>query len=130
MLSSRFIASLIRKMSVAMLLTAALAVLSSCQFEPLYGNHSVSGGSSGQLSSVTVGDVDTRVAQQVRNHLLFMLNGGNAPVETKYKAVLRVQAVKKTLANIQAVEDRTVGSVEVIVSYDLLEIASDRKSVV
>lgn len=102
-------------------LSMGLAVLSSCQFQPLYGSGSAVGESSYGLAQVTVDQVNTRVGQQVRNHLLFLLNGGNAPLEPKYRAKIRVTAINRTIANVQAVEDRTAGSVEVRVSYDLLD---------
>lgn len=114
--------------SVRNLISAAtlvfLGLLSSCQFQPLYGSGSTLGESSYGLADVTVDQVSTRVGQQVRNHLLFLLNGGNAPLEPKYTTKIRVTAINRTIANVQAVEDRTAGSVEVTVSYDLLEVKS------
>ena len=58
------------------LLVLALALgLAGCQFEPLHGSRSASGTATG-LGHVGVASVDNRVAQQVRNRLLFLLNGG------------------------------------------------------
>ena len=99
-------------------------VLSGCQFQPLYGSGDVSGDATYGLSYVGVDEVNTRVGQQVRNHLIFLLSGGSSPIEPKYQAKLRVKSLNRTLANVQASEDRTAGSVEVTVSYDLLDAKS------
>ncbi|MBL4600877.1 MAG: hypothetical protein JKX93_18095 [Rhizobiaceae bacterium] len=100
---------------------ATLFLLSACQLQPLYGS-----GSNVQLSDVSVSDVSTRTGQQVRNHLLFLLNGGNAPIKARYLAKLKVRYVTKTLANVQAVQDKTAGSVRVTVRYDLIDLTTSK----
>ena len=120
MLLSDVLAVLKRRVGALVAFSACAFLLSACQFQPLYGNSGIGSDNSYGLSSVTVDEVESRVGQQVRNHLLFLLNGGAAPVEPKYQAKLRVKAINRTLANVQAAEDRTAGSVEVTVSYDLL----------
>ena len=104
-------------------MTVALFILSACQFQPLYGTNSTS---NAQLTNITVGEVDTRTGQQVRNHLLFLLNGGSAAIEPAYRANLRISIANKTLANVQSVQDRTTGSIEVSVSYDLIDLATSK----
>jgi len=76
------------------------------------------------LASVGVSHVDSRVAQQVRNHLLFLLNGGGPSVEKTHEARIRVTWTNKLLAQIPTVQDSTSGTVTVTVSYDLVENAS------
>ena len=66
-------------------------MLTACQFQPLHGGGSVSSASGG-LSAVGVASVDTRVGQQVRNHLLFLLNGGGVAAENTHEARIRVSA--------------------------------------
>lgn len=100
---------------------ATLFLLSACQFQPLYGTNSTG---NAQLTNITVGEVNTRSGQQVRNHLLFLLHGGSAPIEPAYRADLRISTANKTLANVQSVQDRTVGSIEVSVSYDLIDLTT------
>ncbi|MEM7215940.1 MAG: hypothetical protein AAF423_10395, partial [Pseudomonadota bacterium] len=60
---------------VAVLLFAALT---ACQFQPLYGEQSASLSSGPNLSAVSVSQVNSRVAQQVRNHLIFLLHGNSS----------------------------------------------------
>ncbi len=103
---------------------AFVLVLSGCQFEPLHGSGSASGSLAG-LDQVGVAPVDTRVAQRVRNHLLFLLNGGFGVGQNAYEAKLRVSDQNKQLASVPG-EDTTSGTVTVSVSYDLVEVATGK----
>ncbi len=103
-----------------------LLALSACQFQPLYGDRSGALQSGQNLSMVSVSQVDTRVAQQVRNHLLFLLNGGNDSFETTYEAKIRVVSRNQQLASIQNVQDSTSGTVTVVVSYDLIDLSTGK----
>ena len=105
---------------VALFLVAAL---SACQFQPLHGSNSNSTVSGG-LASVGVSQVNSRVGQQVRNHLLFLLNGGGPAVDKTHEARIRVSWNNKLLAAIPTVRDTTSGTVTVTVSYDLVDNAT------
>ena len=50
-----------------------LGALAGCQVRPLY---STGGNSEAILSSIGISEADTRVEQQVRNNLIFLLAGG------------------------------------------------------
>ena len=100
----------------------AAAALSSCQFQPLYGTSpNVGGSSSTLLSQIGVDEVETRVGQQVRNHLLFLLNGGNEAAEPKYTARLQVSAFERKTAASSTIGGKTAGFVTVTASYSLTE---------
>lgn len=111
------------------LVAVMLAVLgiSACQFQPLHGSNGALG-TSGGLASVSVSQVNTRVAQQVRNHLLFLLNGGFGGAEKTHEARIRVSWDNKQLAAIpdQNVNDTTAGVITVTVSYDLINLADGK----
>ena len=100
-----------------------MVFLASCQFQPLYGNQSTLSGSTSQLSAVDVSQVNSRVGQQVRNHLLFLLNGGFGNTEKTHEANIRVTWNNRQLAAIQGVRDNVSGTVTVIVSYDLINLS-------
>lgn len=105
----------------AAMLTIALGV-SGCVFQPLYGTDSYSPGTDAYaLSSVWIPEVDTRVGQQVRNHLIFLLEGGRGTSQPVYEARIRVRDTNKEFAPTRTVRDNTAGSVTVRVSYDLIE---------
>jgi LPS-assembly lipoprotein len=57
-------------------LLALLLITSACTVRPLYGEASGSIGAGGGLGSIAVNPVTSRYAQEVRNHLIFGLNGG------------------------------------------------------
>ena len=106
---------------------AAFLILAGCQFQPLHGSSGLSG-SAGGLSTVAVSPVHNRVGQQVRNHLLFLLNGGNATGDKTHEARLRVSYDNKQLAAIPdpAVQDTTAGTVTVTVTYDLVDLSTGK----
>ena len=103
-----------------------LTALASCQFRPLHQDPATLEGGATSLSSVTVKDnVNTRVGQQVRNHLLFLLNGGNAP-QPNYEAHLSVTWFNRQLAaipvQIAGGGDTTSGTVTVVAKYELVDL--------
>ncbi len=109
---------------------ALMAVLSACQFRPLHQDSSTISDGSVNLSSVTVQDnVNTRVGQQVRNRLLFLLNGGNAPQPT-HETRLSVTWFNRQLAAIPAQiaggGDTTAGTVTVVAKYELFDLSTGK----
>jgi LPS-assembly lipoprotein len=91
----------------AMLLAAGLAVVSGCTVQPLYSTSpistsSVTGSIGGELSTVEVKPVTTRVGQQVRNQLIFLFSGGDGqPAQPRYTLNLAVASISESTANIQ-----------------------------
>jgi len=114
---------LFRNLSVLVFLAAGL---SACQFQPLHGSNSVTSANGTQLSSVTVSQVDSRVGQQVRNHLLFLLNGGFAPAENTHEARIRVTFSNRLIASVESERDSTSGVINVSVFYDLIDLATGK----
>ncbi len=100
----------------SLFLGGVLLVAASCVYRPLYG-----GADGDALSQIYVEDVETRTAQQLRNHLIFLLQGGRDNPETKYVARLRVVDSYREFAAVKNVRDDTAGSVTVSVSYDLID---------
>lgn len=72
-------------------LTATFLVLASgCTVKPLHSN---AGLNAGLTKTVSIESVDTRVEQQVRNRLIFLVNGGDAqPSAPEYIANLQVSS--------------------------------------
>lgn len=82
----------------ALFAVGSLMVLSSCQVRPLYA--SVEPGSA--LASIDISPASNRVEQQVRNELVFMLNGGEGePANHQYELLLKVSSSRQdfTTAN-------------------------------
>jgi len=101
----------------AALLGTALLALPACLYQPLYGPNSYAPQSAETLSLIGVSDVETRVAQQVRNHLIFLLQGGAAAPQPTYDLKLRVVDNGRLQAAAADVGDTTAGVVTVTASY-------------
>lgn len=104
----------------------ALLFLAACQFQPLHGSGAAQPDTASGLSNVAVSQVSSRVGQQVRNHLLFLLNGGYASPEKTHEARIRVTWSNKQLAAIEGVRDNVSGSVTVVASYDLIDLSTGK----
>ena len=115
--------SQITKISRSCIAIFALLFLSACQFQPLYGDRAPGQGSG--LEQVGVASVDSRVAQQVRNHLLFLLNDGFASQQKTHEARLRVSFSNQLSSALPIAEDSTAGTVNVRVSYDLVDLSTN-----
>lgn len=98
----------------------SLVILAGCQFQPLHGNTQSRQG--GGLEQVGVASVNNRVAQQLRNHLLFLMHGGFPQAEKAYEARLRVNFNNVLQAAIPVAGDTTGGIVTVRASYDLIDL--------
>ena len=77
----------------ALLVVAAL-MLASCQVRPLYAPEASEAGAPARLAAVQIKPVTTREAQQVRNQLVFLLNGGAGEPDQAPHAVNAVVALR------------------------------------
>jgi len=125
-----------RMLKTGLLLGGMLVTLSACQFQPLYSSSAGTTGSQNfALSQMSVAEVDTREAQQVRNHLIFLLSGGSTPLDPTHEVRLRVTTTKKDLAaaisgglgqsttGSRASVGNTAGSVQISASYEIYDLA-------
>jgi LPS-assembly lipoprotein len=101
--------------------------LSGCQFQPLYGDStSLDPNQDASLANIEVAEANTRVGQQVRNHLIFLLNGGTTPRDATREIRLRITSTTSQLASkISDLETRqrgnTAGTVRVSASYEIYD---------
>ena len=105
-----------------------LTLLASCTVGPLNATSSSRVGADGTSSSVraimksiTVDPVNERVAQQVRNNLLFELNGGQQEPGGQYNVSLRVSPQTRSLAIEGDSLSTTSAQVAVTVNYRLID---------
>ncbi len=80
-----------------------------------------------QMSSVSVAEVGTRYAQEVRNHLIFLLHGGaEQPSNPAYRLNLSVARSVMSTVQIQSggVHEPTAGTVRMTGSYTLVDSAT------
>jgi len=112
---------------------AALAILSAgCTVQPLYGtNVSASGaplpGLASELASIEVASVDTRLALEARNHLIFLLTGGQGRTDNPtYRLNMTVVAKQGAAAQITGRRDDEPTSqiLTVTATYQLIDTAT------
>ena len=111
--------------AVAVFLVVAVPLVSACTVRPLYSNPSrdgTQGGVKADLSSISIKPVEQRYAQQVRNHLIFLFNGGSGqPAASAYTLTLVVTALHESAAVVQVGDDNepTAGTVTLTARYVL-----------
>lgn len=102
-----------------------VSLLSACTFQPMHG--STGAVSDTSLSNVGVQEVDTRVGQQVRNHLLFLLKGGQDYSQDLYEARLLVSSSTRQTSVQPGVRGTTAGYVVVTASYALINAQTGKR---
>ena len=123
--------SVSRLAACALLVMAAL--VSACTVRPLYTSTEtpygpVMGASAG-LRSIIVAPVNTRPAQEFRNHIIFLFNGGaGQPDSAPYTLYPGIFVLDQPAALIQvATEDRpTAGTITMISNYILKDNATGK----
>ncbi len=103
---------------IASILIATSLGFSGCTIQPL---NAVKPESSltpvSRLSGIEIPEVSTRVGQQVRNQLIFGLNGGAQPTGETHTLTLRVTANKATIAVVTSTQAPTAAQVTVTANY-------------
>lgn len=109
-----------------------LFFLAGCTIEPLNASRPSTqiGSQSTQeiLAATTVNKVGTRVAQQVRNNLLFAMNGGSLQPGGRYYVVLNVTSKSRSVAVENSSLAPTSSQLAMSVNYEMFE-RSTRKSI-
>ena len=113
---------------------AAACLLAGC-FQPLYGEHSIGGGPSirAALSTVDVsqipapnGSPEARIAVDVRNSLLFHLNGGSTPTLPAYRLNIAMSSSRLTVIVDLTSARPELENYGLNVSYNLVEVKTGR----
>jgi len=118
----------VRLIRLAAPLTAA-GLLAGC-FQPLYGEHTTGGGPSikAAMSAVDVAQIpassgtpEARIAVDVRNALLFRLNGDSKPVAPAYRLNIRMSSTRLTVIVDLTSARPELENYGLNVTYDLVE---------
>ena len=119
----------LRRVAVAGVLIGSALMLGACTWQPLYSTsgRADTGMASSPLSQVSVAPVETRVGQQVRNHLIFLMQGGRDARETRYRLQMRVASIRNEYAAVENIRDFTAGSITVTASYDLIDTTTNTR---
>ena len=107
------------------ILVISLLAIASCTVQPLNAVKPDAALSPTAYSNIEILDVSNRVGQQVRNNLIFALNGGKQPIgavhSLKIVAVVRIAAISV----VTSTKAPTAAQVTVSVTYTLKEKAKD-----
>ncbi len=77
---------------------AALPVLSSCGFRPLYQNSSQQpAGLQSQLASISIAKAKDRLHQQLRNHLLYLFGADDEAIAARYRLEVKLTAKESSV---------------------------------
>ncbi len=107
-------------------LGVALAALAgACTVRPVYMQTATGGAPMADLSAVSVGQVGDRVAQEVRNNLIFAFTGGRPAAPPRYDLSLNVSTSEIRLG-FEKDETAPAYQVTVAVKFELKDIASGR----
>lgn len=98
--------------------TVALA-LSSCTVQPLNSTKPSAALAPTALSNIEILSVSNRVGQQVRNQLIFALNGGKEPLGAVHSLKLIVVARKAAISVVTSTKAPTAAQVTVSAIYTL-----------
>ena len=113
---------------------ASLAAVSACTVQPLYGERTSAIGGQGtvvsELAQIEIKPAKDRVGQEVRNHLIFLLAGGQGqPTNPTYRLDLATQATRSSATTVETrsrlLEPRS-GLISLRGTYKLTEIATGR----
>ncbi|MBE7184562.1 MAG: hypothetical protein INR68_09175 [Methylobacterium mesophilicum] len=116
----------------ALALSLVLGVSAGCTVRPLYANPDTPlgaepKGAAAALRTVVVAPVSTRDAQEVRNQLIFLFNGGRAQAATPaYTVNLAVVTTSESSADIQVADDTepTAAAIVMNATYSLTDAAT------
>jgi LPS-assembly lipoprotein len=112
-----------RLTALVLAVVPALA-LAACTVQPLYGTGPSGAAVPAGLSHISIQQVDTRVAQEVRNRLIFLLYGGaGQPTAPTYDMKLIVTSSEQPLG-VTPVESAPAYSVTVTATYEVTALAT------
>lgn len=123
------------RVAARLALFASLALASACTVRPLYSDapvtSGVGAGTTTQLASINIKPVNTRYGQEVRNHLIFMFNGGTGQqASAPYTMDLAVGALNEAtlLEQVTTKDDEpTAGTMTLTGSYVITDIKTGKR---
>ena len=112
---------------VALAASALVALtLAACTVQPLYAPTAAGTSVATTIASVYIEDVDTRLAQEVRNKLIFGLNGGaGQPANPAYRMKLNVTS-SETALGVTTFETAPAYSITVAATYEVTSVETGK----
>ncbi len=115
-------------MAGALALGLSLASLAGCQVSPLYADSAEGLRGNALIRSVAIDPAENRLEQQVRNELIFLLNGGAPETTTpRYRVELTVLTTTQGILRDPNDSSPTGETIVFTAQYRLLDAATDRE---
>jgi LPS-assembly lipoprotein len=114
---------------------AAAAITSACTVRPLYSEAALATAAApantAGLRSISISPVDTRYGQQLRNDLIFLLNGGaGQPTDPKYRMALTatVLVINEAVVQVDNEDRPTAATLQMTGSYVLTDLTTGNEA--
>ncbi|MEX3010818.1 LPS assembly lipoprotein LptE [Hoeflea sp. TYP-13] len=108
-----------RHVLLAAMLALSFAGLQACQVKPLYSSQT---GVTSSLASVGIKEVNDRVAQELRNQLIFLYSGGKGePVKPDYTLNIAVAGTASAALREELTDGITAQRYSATVTFTLLD---------
>ena len=112
-----------QRFGASILFALVSALLSACTVQPLYGPTASGVSVQSALNRIVIDPVDTRIAQEIRNKLLFELTGSEPAADAIYRMKLTVSSSELPLG-VTRQQSAPSYSVTVVATYEVSLIAS------
>ncbi len=112
-----------RAMRGALVASAAAIALAACTVQPLYGPTPTGQAVVTTVASIGIEPADTRVGQQIRNALIFDLDGGDEPANPLFHMKLIVTSAESALG-VTPIEAAPSYSLTVSATYEVTSVAT------
>ena len=114
--------------AVRLLVLTGLTLLSACGFRPLYGSSTQSQQISSKLASVSIEEPKDRLAQMVRNNLLYLLSSDGEPRQPRYLLKFRVSESETNILVQRSTQvDRQIYQIKV--TFQLFDLDSPKNKI-
>lgn len=101
------------------------ALAAACTVQPVYMPIANGPNVAADLSAISIEEVNDRVAQQVRNNLIFGFTGGGKAAPARYDLAMRVTS-RETRLGFERDETAPAYSVTVTVTYELKDLSTGK----
>ena len=109
-----------------LLATLAATALAACTVQPLYAPTAAGTAAVASLNEIYIEPVSDRIGQELRNQLIFKLNGGRGqPANARYRMKLVVSSSENALG-VTPIDAAPAYSITVAATYEVRSVADDK----
>ncbi len=111
---------------VILIAAIAATALAACTMQPLYAPTAAGSSVVASLGNIYIEPINNRLGQEVRNRLIFQLNGGKGqPADAPYRMALTVSSSSQSLG-VTPIASAPAYSITVAATYEVRSVADDK----